>query len=166
MLHRHRIEFVVVACLVAAAAIVIQRAYFPLHPIAYQAVVSKASPRDYRALDADGASTLVADGHLAGLQQLYCQALASSIASALDDEFIVAFGDLLRCAWRHGERAGSHSMSAAFVTAWIVIAAIPSGQAILAKQIRIDPVACHLPAIKAEYPVDGKWAPVTVRIRC
>ena len=57
-------------------------------------------------------------------------------------------------------------MSAALVTAWIVIAMVPSGQTILAKQIRIDPVACHLPAVKAEYPVDGKWTPVTVRIRC
>jgi hypothetical protein len=57
-------------------------------------------------------------------------------------------------------------MSGAFVTAWIVIASIASGQPIVSKQIRVEPLACHLPAVRAEYPNDGRWLPVTVRIRC
>jgi hypothetical protein len=57
-------------------------------------------------------------------------------------------------------------MSAALVTAWIVITTTVSGQTVLAKQVRIDPAACHVPSVKAEYPVDGKWVPVTLRIRC
>ena len=98
MLHRHRIEFVVVACLISAAAIWAQRRYFPLHPIAYQALISKTSPRDYRALDDDAAKSLGADARQAGLQQLYiacvdpaCAPLASSIALALEDDFAVGF---------------------------------------------------------------------------
>jgi hypothetical protein len=56
-------------------------------------------------------------------------------------------------------------MSGALVAAWIVVITT-SGQTILAKQIRVDPVACHLPSVKAEYPVDDKWVPVRLRIRC
>ncbi|MGO9008067.1 MAG: hypothetical protein ACLQIQ_08480 [Beijerinckiaceae bacterium] len=57
-------------------------------------------------------------------------------------------------------------MSAALVTAWIVIALTGSGQPVLSKQVRIDPIACHLPAVRAEYPVGGQWRPVTIRISC
>ncbi len=56
-------------------------------------------------------------------------------------------------------------MTAAFVAAWIVVTSL-TGDVILQKQVRIDPVACHLPAVRAEYPVDGEWRPVTLRIRC
>ena len=57
-------------------------------------------------------------------------------------------------------------MSAALLTAWVIIASATSGQVILSKQIRVDARACHLPAIRAEYPLDGKWVPVTLRMRC
>jgi hypothetical protein len=61
-------------------------------------------------------------------------------------------------------------VSSALVAAFIVIVlAGPGqdrGQTILQKQVRIEPLACHLPAVKAEYPVDGQWRPVTIKIRC
>lgn len=69
-------------------------------------------------------------------------------------------------------------MSAPLVTAWIIIElasagprlngqiASESGRPILAKQVRIDPVACHLPAVRADYRVDGQWRPVRIRITC
>jgi hypothetical protein len=61
-------------------------------------------------------------------------------------------------------------MSSALITAFIIIAlAGPGqdrGQTILQKQVRIEAVACHLPAVRAEYPVEGQWRPVTIKIRC
>jgi hypothetical protein len=49
--------------------------------------------------------------------------------------------------------------------AWIVVATL-QGQPLVQKQVRVEPRACHLPAVKAEYPLDGVWKPVTVAIRC
>jgi hypothetical protein len=57
-------------------------------------------------------------------------------------------------------------MSAALVTAWIIVALTGSGRPVLSKQVRIDPVACRLPAVRAEYAIDGEWRPVTIKIRC
>ncbi len=57
-------------------------------------------------------------------------------------------------------------MSTSLVTAWIIIALTGSGRPVLSKQVRIDAIACHLPAVRAEYPVDGAWRPVTIKIRC
>jgi hypothetical protein len=57
-------------------------------------------------------------------------------------------------------------MSTAFVTAWITILLTGSGQTLLERQVRVDPIACHLPAVRAEYPIDGRWHAVMLRIRC
>ncbi len=57
-------------------------------------------------------------------------------------------------------------MSIAFVTAWITIFVAGSNATLLARQVHVDTVACHLPALRAEYPVDGRWRAVTLQIRC
>jgi hypothetical protein len=51
------------------------------------------------------------------------------------------------------------------VTAWIVISML-SGNPILSKQIHVQPQACHFPALRAEYPLDGDWHAVVLKIRC
>jgi hypothetical protein len=51
------------------------------------------------------------------------------------------------------------------IAAWIVVSLL-NGQPLVQKQIRIERAACHLPALKAEYPANGEWKPVTVKIRC
>jgi hypothetical protein len=56
-------------------------------------------------------------------------------------------------------------LSGVYVMAWIVVATL-QGQPLVQKQVRVEPRACHLPAVKAEYPLDGVWKPVTVAIRC
>jgi hypothetical protein len=57
-------------------------------------------------------------------------------------------------------------MNAGLVAAWILITLSGSGQTIVAKQVRIDPRACHMPPLKAEYPLEGRWRAVTVQLKC
>jgi hypothetical protein len=51
------------------------------------------------------------------------------------------------------------------VTAWIVISML-SGKPILSKQVRVEPQACHFPAVKAEYPLASGWHTVILKISC
>jgi hypothetical protein len=52
------------------------------------------------------------------------------------------------------------------ITAWIIVTALNSSAAFVEKQIRVEPAACHLPAVRGEYPVGGEWYRVTIRIVC
>ncbi len=52
------------------------------------------------------------------------------------------------------------------IAAWIIVTAIGASTPFVEKQIRVDPKACHLPAVRGEYPVSGEWKPVTIKISC
>jgi hypothetical protein len=52
------------------------------------------------------------------------------------------------------------------IAAWIAITALGASQPFMSKEIRIEPGACGLPAVRGEYPVNGAWKPVTIRIAC
>jgi hypothetical protein len=51
------------------------------------------------------------------------------------------------------------------VTAWVVISLL-TGQPLVQKQIRVEPAACHMHAVRAEYPINGEWTAVTLRVKC
>jgi hypothetical protein len=52
------------------------------------------------------------------------------------------------------------------VAAWLVVVSTVTGQTLVSKQIRIEPRACHLPAVAGAWPLDGAWEPVTVSVKC
>ncbi len=52
------------------------------------------------------------------------------------------------------------------IAAWIIVTALGTGQPFVQKEIRVDKIACGLPAVRGEYPVNGIWKAVTIRIAC
>jgi hypothetical protein len=52
------------------------------------------------------------------------------------------------------------------ISAWIIVTALGAPAPFVEKQIHVEPRACHLPALMAEYPIGGAWRRVAIRIAC
>jgi hypothetical protein len=52
------------------------------------------------------------------------------------------------------------------IMAWMIVSALGAPQPFIEKQIRVEPKACHLPAIRGEYPIGDEWHRVTIKIAC
>jgi len=52
------------------------------------------------------------------------------------------------------------------ITAWILITALGAQAPFVEKQVRVEPRACHLPAVRGEYPMNSEWRAVEIKIRC
>jgi len=52
------------------------------------------------------------------------------------------------------------------IMAWIIVFALGAPAPFIQKQIRVEPSACHLPPLRGEYPINGEWRRVTIRIAC
>jgi hypothetical protein len=52
------------------------------------------------------------------------------------------------------------------IMAWIIVSALGAPAPFIEKQIRVEPAACRLPAIRGDYPIGVQWHRVTIRIAC
>jgi len=52
------------------------------------------------------------------------------------------------------------------IAALMIVTALGAPGPFIEKQIRVEAKACHLPVIRGEYPIDGEWHRVTIKVVC